>query len=109
MRVIKEVRIDDLSVTVREMVMSDLRVMMRESDLMFAGVDDAAQFDVLGAFLFEDLRLSELKAMTDLTDEQIERLAPSELAAIVAVCREVNQPFFDMRRRLRPPPEKKTD
>lgn len=101
MRLIQEVKLDGLTVTVRELLVADLRAMMREAEQAFAG---EGEFDLIGHFLFDEVRLAELKAMTDLTDAQIDGLAPSELQKVIDACREVNQAFFGMRARLRPKP-----
>lgn len=46
--------------------------------------------------LFDDIRLSDLPLFTDLTDEEISGMVPSELSLIVGGCREANPDFFRM-------------
>jgi len=59
-----------------------------------------AGVDVVDQLLFEDVALAEIGRMTDLTADELADAAPSELAAILDCCREVNRHFFALRSRL---------
>lgn len=51
--------------------------------------------------LFPDLRLGDLPALTNLTEDDIEAMRPSELAQVVAGCKKANPDFFAMLARLK--------
>lgn len=59
--------------------------------------------ELVGDFLFEQVRLADLPHMTNLTPEQITELRPSELREVVEACREANPDFFGMLARLSKP------
>jgi hypothetical protein len=87
-------RIGDLEVVCRELTVARLRALLAA----------APEMDVVRGFLFEDMRLDDLPAMTNLTPEQIEALPPSALSVVIAGCREANPDFFGMLARLKRPP-----
>lgn len=64
--------------------------------------DPTATIDVVAAFLFPDCTLDEIKRMTDLTDDRINELKPSQVQEVIAVCKELNPHFFAMQARLAP-------
>lgn len=56
--------------------------------------------DIVDASLFEKIPLDDLPRFTDLTMEDIDELAPSEIALIIEKIEEVNPDFFAMREKV---------
>lgn len=56
--------------------------------------------DPLSAALFRDCTIDDLKRMTDLTDEKIDSLRPSQVEQVMQVCKELNPHFFAMLGRM---------
>ena len=81
---------DGREVIVRELTVAGVRQM-----LMPDGTDD-----VVGAALFEEVRLVDLQRMTSLSTEDVEALRPSQLRQVLDACREMNRDFFAMLARL---------
>lgn len=71
-------------VIVRELTVAGLR------NLLLAENDES----VLDSTLFEDVRLSDLQAFTNLKADDISELKPSELRLIIDACKELNSDFF---------------
>ncbi len=97
-RLTKDVQVDALNrrVVARELDVSEIR-----AHLAGSGASEApADFDVVGALLFPEVTFADLAAMSDVSFEDLGRLAPSEIKAIIAACREVNADFFGMMARL---------
>ena len=94
MRVEKTVPALGREVKVIELTVSEIRGWLAEVGAKKEGIDIADQL------LFEDVALSELQKMTDLTAAEIDGAPPSELRTILAKCREVNSDFFALRSRL---------
>lgn len=82
--------LDGREVIVRELTVAGLRQML---------MPDAAE-DVVGAALFEEVRLVDLQRMTSLSTEDVEALRPSQLRQVLDACRELNRDFFAMLARL---------
>lgn len=96
-RLTKDVQVDALN---RRVVAKELDVSEIRAHLASGGVIEGADFDAVGALLFPEVEFADLTAMSDVTLEELGRLAPSEIKAIIAGCREVNPDFFGMRARL---------
>lgn len=96
-RLTKDVMVDALNrrVVARELDVSEIR-----AHLAAGGAADPVDFDVVGALLFPEVSFADLTAMSDVSFEELGRLAPSEIKAIIAGCREVNPDFFGMMARL---------
>lgn len=60
----------------------------------------ATKRDVTDVMLFEGFVMFDLRYLTSLTEDEIGRLTPRHLRAVWAECQEVNEDFFQMRRRL---------
>jgi hypothetical protein len=82
--------LDGREVIVRELTVSGVRQML---------MPDATD-DVVGAALFEEVRLVDLQRMTSLSTEDVEGLRPSQLRQVLDACREMNRDFFAMLARL---------
>lgn len=94
MRVIREIKVGERAVLVRELTVAELRTWA-------ASAEPAAGSFVDDIFEDDDLSLPDIPVFCDLTTADVEGLAPSELADVVEAIREVNQRFFVIwRRRL---------
>ncbi|WP_278439582.1 hypothetical protein [Pseudomonas oryzihabitans] len=82
--------LDGREVIVRELTVAGVRQML---------MPDATD-DVVGAALFEEVRLVDLQRMTSLSTEDVEALRPSQLRQVLDACREMNRDFFAMLARL---------
>lgn len=95
MRVIREFDLGGRKVLVRELTMGELRAWLAEQ-AMKASADFVDEL-----FAEEDLRISDLPHFCDLTPDELESRAPSELRPLISAIREVNADFFPIwRRRL---------
>lgn len=81
-------------VKVRELTVAEIRRWLADVGT------PSGEIDVTDQLLFEDVALSELQRMTDLTAAEIDEAAPSQLCEILTLCREVNRDFFVLRSRL---------
>lgn len=52
--------------------------------------------DPISAALFRECTLDDLKRMTDLNDEKINAMRPSQVEQVIQVCKELNPHFFAM-------------
>lgn len=79
-------------VTVRELTVAEIRDWLKD----LATADPDQPVDLADWLLFEDegLRLSDFTRLTNLSADELRDLAPSDLEAILAKCREVNPRFF---------------
>lgn len=90
MRVIREIDLDGKAVQVREMTVGDIRAWLASK---------ATLGDVVDSMLFEEVALSDLTFLTDLTADGIDALTPGDIEKVLAVAKEVNAAFFAMRGR----------
>lgn len=84
-------RLGELEVVCRELNVARLRALLAA----------APEIDVVHDFLFEDMRLTDLPLLTNLTMEQVNELPPSALRVVIEGCREANPDFFEMLARLK--------
>ncbi|MDP3848627.1 MAG: hypothetical protein Q8R10_19585 [Pseudomonas sp.] len=89
----------------REVMAGEQPVICRELTVLQVRdwIEAAAQesdVDLVAEVLFPTCSLSSLKRMTDLTDERINKLRPSQVNAVIDVCRELNPDFFALLGRL---------
>lgn len=91
MRIIREYPLGARKVMVKELTVGEIRAWL-------AGKVELG--DLVDTMLFEELALSDLEVLTDLTAEDIEQLAPSEIEALQPALREVNARFFAMREKV---------
>lgn len=91
----KEMQLGEVSVTVRELTVLQLRAWLAE-----IVAPSAAELDMLDEALFTDCAIGDLKRMTSLTEEQINHLRPSQLREVIALCKELNPDFFGFMGRL---------
>lgn len=93
MKVVKTVPACGRDVTVSELTVGEIRAWLAGA----AAGDDA---DVVDVALFEEVTLTDLLRMTDLTADEIAGAAPSELASLRESVKAVNRDFFSLRSRL---------
>ncbi|MBX9754644.1 MAG: hypothetical protein K2X80_07815 [Pseudomonadaceae bacterium] len=89
----REVMAGEQGVICRELTVLQVRAWIEA-----AGQEGAV--DVVAEMLFPACSFDSLKRMTDLTDEQINTLRPSQVNAVIEVCRELNPDFFVLLGRL---------
>lgn len=85
------VKIGDKEVICRELTVAGVRQLIAAP----------GSGDLVKDALFQDLRLGDLPALTNLTEADIEAMRPSELAQVVAGCKKANPDFFAMLARLK--------
>ena len=81
------------TVTVRELTFGEVR------DWMTA-VESGEQRDALHALALDDCGLDDLARMSDISTADLEACAPSDLAELIKVCKELNPHFFKVRAAL---------
>lgn len=91
MRIIREHPLDGRKAMVKELTVGEIRAWL-------AGKVELG--DLVDTMLFEELALSDIEQLTDLTAEEIDQLAPSEIDALLPVLKEVNARFFAMREKV---------
>lgn len=92
MRVIREVKIGERLVQVREMTVGEIRAWLSRK------TEDLG--DLIDVALFEDFSLGDVCAMTDLEAGDIDQLTPGGLGRVMDVAREINPDFFAMCARM---------
>ncbi|MFV3367562.1 hypothetical protein ACNFH5_05205 [Pseudomonas sp. NY15435] len=93
MALTQTVRLGEVIVQVRELTVGEIRQMLKS--MAEGGDGDMVDYAVL-----EEIGLRELLLMTDLEQEIIEGLAPSQLRKVYEACREINKDFFALRARV---------
>ena len=100
------VKLDDTrSANVRELTVAQVRQWLVGMEGQAA---ENTEVDVVGALLFEDTTLSDLARMSDLTVEDMNKIAPSVLDRVRTAAKELNPHFFAMRGRLLQPVQVQT-
>ncbi len=77
-----------LTVTVCELTVRDVR------DWAESVAQGLIQVDPVAFLALEEVSLQDIEFMTDATMAELDTLAPSELAEVVAVCKKLNPHFF---------------
>lgn len=95
MRVIREIEVGGRKVLIKELTLGELRAWL-------AGCASRITVDLVDeVFADQDLLVGDIPSFCDLPAEDVEVLAPSELAPVVQAIQEVNERFFAIwRRRL---------
>ncbi len=96
----REIVVDGQAVLCRELTVLQVRDWLND---MVRGASD----DPLDSALFADCALGDVKRMTDLSDERIDAMRPSQLQQVIAVCKELNPHFFGMLGRVAGSPAKR--
>ena len=79
---------DSVVVTVRELTIAEVRSAL---------ITDEAIGDWVQSLVFDGFGLGDLLALCDASAADLEKFTPSELAPLVAACRELNPFFFRVR------------
>lgn len=99
MRVEKTFPLDGArDVKVRELTVKEIRAWLAEG--VMKDLKDLEKLSAVDLVLLDDVSLSDLKIMTDITDEEIDESAPSQLEGLRDFCKEVNKGFFVLRKKL---------
>lgn len=96
----REIVVDGQAVICRELTVLQVRGWL--NDMVQATVEDP-----LDSALFADCSLGDVKRMTDLNDDRINAMRPSQLVQVIAVCKELNPHFFGMLGRMTASPAKR--
>lgn len=92
MRATRTIKLDELSVTVKELTVAEYRKWLLEED-----TSAMPEFDIITSPLeFEGVGMNELYRFTDLMPEQVEVLTYSDLQKVAAVVKELNSVFFTL-------------
>lgn len=83
-----------LGISCRELSVQEIRDWLKN---LSEGIDDP---DPVGDTLIEAVSLADLMRMSNATPAQLDSLAPSQLRALAADCKEVNSDFFALRERI---------
>ena len=84
---------DDISVTVKELTVGEVRNWLLDAE---TGVEG----DPLHALVLEECSFDDLARMSDIDARALEGYTPSELAPLVAAAKELNPHFFRVRAAL---------
>jgi len=87
-----EVTVGGKKAVIRELTVSEIRAWL--------AAKSGPVIDVVDAFLFEDLALSDIPMMSDISADEIDNLAPSQIDDVIAKIKEVNPRFFEMQARI---------
>jgi hypothetical protein len=85
--------VGDRSVEVRELTVAEVRNWMVD-------VETGASEDPMHALALEECSLSDLARMSNMTASDMEAHGPSELADLLAKCKQINPHFFRVRAAL---------
>lgn len=96
----REVIVDGQAVICRELTVLQVRDWLSE-------MVGPSQPDPLDTALFAECGLGEIKRMTDLNDDRINAMRPSQLEQVITVCKELNPHFFGLLGRVAPSPAKR--
>lgn len=96
----REIVVDGQAIICRELTVLQVRDWL--NDMVQSTADDP-----LDAALFADCALGDVKRMTDLSDERINTMRPSQLEQVIAVCKELNPHFFGLLGRVAGSPAKR--
>lgn len=89
------------AVTIKSITVAGREVQVREITVSAARRIFANESgDIIGDFLFEDVRLSDLEVMTTLTAVDLDEMTPSQISQVISLVKEQNPLFFKFLARL---------
>lgn len=92
-----QIKVGEKSVTVRELSFKEVRSWIQEEELL----EKNKQFNfVSDAMPVGGLSVREICRMTDVSQDEIEEMTPSQLLAVAEACKEMNPYFFPIRDRV---------
>ncbi len=101
MRKEDNININGIQIAVKELTVAEVRHWMM--DLVQReetnNNSDTIEFVIDQAF-FDDIGISDVLRMTDLSSDLIKELTPSQLRLVIARCKALNPDFFGMRKRV---------
>jgi len=82
----------NLTVTVKELTVGDIRTWLRE-------IQELKGFDLVDGALFQEegASIDDLLRMTSLDKAEVDQLTPADLAKVLEKCKKVNPHFFRFR------------
>lgn len=85
----------NLTVTVRELTVADVRDWLRQ-------MHEEPKLDAVDAILFQEegAAIDDVLRMTDLDAAELDQLTPAEVARVIEKCKKVNPHFFRFRATL---------
>lgn len=92
----KAVAIGGRDFRVRELTCAEIRAWLMPAPKPA----DAAEQDLVGLLLFEDVTFDDIRLMSNATAADLDAMRPSEVRELAAAAKEINADFFGMRRRL---------
>jgi hypothetical protein len=101
MRKEDKININGKVTTVKEMTVGDVRHWMMDMIAREKSKDEQSSIDlVIDQGFLQEIGLSDIIRMTDITRCQLDHFAPSELMVVVEKCKELNPDFFGLRKKL---------
>lgn len=101
MRKEDKIKINDIDVIIKELTVAEVRHWMMDLMHLEKVQDDSDTVDrVLDQGLFEDIGMSDILRMTNLTKEHVSDFTPSQLRLVIERCKVLNPDFFGMRKRV---------
>lgn len=94
MKKTKEIKINDRTVTVRELTVAEVRNW--ELDIK----SENMTYDLISEALIKGASLADAVRMSDVTMEDMDTMTPTDVESIIDGCREVNPHFFALRENL---------
>lgn len=93
MRATRTVTLGERAVTVKELTVGDVRALM-------VAFEAGETVDPLHALALDECTLADLSSMSDISANDLEAFTPSELDALITVCKGLNPHFFKVRAAL---------
>ncbi len=93
MRAVTTIQVLGRDVSIKELTVAEIRQWLAEGWLS----DIESSIDPVDVVLFDGWSIPELRRLTDLSVEEIDRATPSELEAVWEKAKGVNRIFFQMR------------
>lgn len=94
MRITREVKLGDRTVTVKELTVAEVRAWLKDAEA-------APEQDPVAALLIEGMSFADIARMCDLGVEQMSEREPSAVQTLAQACREMNAVFFAMLARVK--------
>ena len=101
MRKEDKITVNGNQINVKELTVAEVRHWMKDMITLEKCKDDQSRIDlVVDQGFLQEIGLSDIIRMTDMTRCQLDPYAPSELKVVIDKCKELNPDFFGMRNRL---------
>ncbi|BAU76130.1 hypothetical protein [Metapseudomonas furukawaii] len=89
------------AITIKSKTIAGREVQVREITVAEARVIFADRGgDIFGDLLFKECRLSDLRVMTNLSEDALDAMTPSQVAEVIKLAKEQNPHFFELLDRL---------